>query len=290
MIWKDFTYKGQLISTATVDFRVWLSVVQWKTLDVSDEQSNVQGYHGIKLSPTFVRGRRITLEGIIIADDHVWSSKAIDYLETLFALQGVPSVVEMSPFTVTDEQDRIWRIEAKIKEPVSIEIPDDDFLQWSSRRWRVVLQSEDPRYFSQIEATVTWSEWNFWGVKFPVKFGVPFNEEYNEIQVITTGTIETPIKIQLDILWQVQSPLSIKNITNNTFFNLDINAIPWDVIIVNSKTRTATKNWLNILAQRLLWSTRPKIKNTTMYQIHDQEGWLLESDFDVIITFNDVLL
>jgi hypothetical protein len=46
-------------------------VVQWKTLDVSDEQANVQGYHGIKLSPTFARGRRITLEGIIIADDHV---------------------------------------------------------------------------------------------------------------------------------------------------------------------------------------------------------------------------
>jgi hypothetical protein len=205
-------------------------------------------------------------------------------------LQGVPSVVEMLPFTVTDEQDRIWQIEAKIKEPVSIEIPDDDFLQWSSRRWRVVLQSEDPRYFSQTESTVMWSEWYFWGVKFPVKFGVPFNEEYNEIQVITTGTIEAPIKVQLDILWQVQSPLSIKNLTNGTFFDLDIDAIPWDVIIVNGKTKTATKNWVNILAQRLPGSTWPKVKNTTIYQIYDQEGWLFESDFDVTITFNDVLL
>ena len=64
-----------------------MDVVQWKALDVSDSQENVQGFHGVKLSPTFARGRRITLEGIIIADDHVGSSMAIDYLEGLFALQ-----------------------------------------------------------------------------------------------------------------------------------------------------------------------------------------------------------
>lgn len=45
-------------------------MVQWKALDVSDEQQNVQGYHGVKLSPTYARGRRVTLEGIIIADNH----------------------------------------------------------------------------------------------------------------------------------------------------------------------------------------------------------------------------
>lgn len=151
MIGKNFEFKGQTISTVDPDFRIGLQVVQWKGLDVSDEQSNVQGFHGIKLSPTFARGRRITLEGLIIADDHIGSSKGIDYLERLFALQGNPSVVELWPFNVTDEQDRVWTINAKIKEPLSVEIQDDDFLQGTNRRWRVVLQSEDPRYFSAVE-------------------------------------------------------------------------------------------------------------------------------------------
>lgn len=71
MIGKNFEFKGQTISTVDPDFRIGLQLVQWKGLDVSDEQSNVQGFHGIKLSPTFARGRRITLEGLIIADDHI---------------------------------------------------------------------------------------------------------------------------------------------------------------------------------------------------------------------------
>lgn len=158
MIGKNFTYNGQAIATTTVDFRVGITVANWKSLDVSDEQSNVQGFHGVKLSPTFARGRRITLEGIIVADDHEASSKGIDYLEELFALQGIPSQVELLPFTVTDEQDRIWTINAKIKEPLSIEINDDDYLQGANRRWRVVLQAEDPRYYNAIEESTTGAE------------------------------------------------------------------------------------------------------------------------------------
>lgn len=71
MIGKNFTYNGQAISRTTGDYRIGLDVVQWKSLDVSDEQQNVQGFHGVRLSPTFARGRRITLEGIIMADDQV---------------------------------------------------------------------------------------------------------------------------------------------------------------------------------------------------------------------------
>lgn len=71
MIGKTFEFNGQAISRTTVDYRIGLDVVQWKSLDVSDEQQNVQGFHGVKLSPTFARGRRITLEGIIISDTRV---------------------------------------------------------------------------------------------------------------------------------------------------------------------------------------------------------------------------
>lgn len=112
----------------------------------------------MRLSPTFARGRRITLEGIIIADDHIGSSKAIDFLESLFSLQGVPDRVELLPFVVTDEQDRVWKLYCKVKETLSIDTGDYDYLQGANRRWRVVLQAEDPRYYSANENTTSGGE------------------------------------------------------------------------------------------------------------------------------------
>lgn len=290
MIWKLFEFNGQTISKTTWDYQVGLDVVQWKWLDVSDEQSNVQWFHGIKLSPTFARGRRVTLEWLIIADDQVWSSKAIDYLETLFALQGITDQVELLPFIVTDEQDRRWQLNCKIKEPLSLDINDDDYLSWSNRRWRVVLQSEDPRYYNADEQEVSGAEWYFGGVKFPVKFGVKFNENYNEVQVDAIWNSEAPVKITLTITWDVNTPLYVRNITNDTYFGLDIDAVAWDVIVIDSTTFTATKNWSNILANRIAWSTWPKAKDTTNFSIYDEEGWFYVSDFDIKINYRDVLL
>jgi len=290
MIWKIFEFNSQTIAKTTADYRVWLDVVQWKTLDVSDNQSEVQGFHGVKLSPTFARGRRVTLEGIIIADDRIKSSQAIDYLESLFALQWVPSQVELLPFIVTDEQDRRWELQAKIKEPLSIEINDDDWQDWANRRWRVVLQSEDPRYYNTDEQEIDGAEWYLWGVKLWVKLWTKLNDYFNEIQVLAGWNIDAPLKITITATWDINTPLLIKNLSNNTFFWLDIDAVAWDVIVVDSNTNTATKNGSNILANRISWSTWPKAKGSTIFSIYDQDGGLTTSDFDVKINFKDVLL
>lgn len=53
----------------------------------------------------------------------------MDYLDALFALQGVPSSIEKHPFSVTDEQDRIFTTQAKIKEPIEYETTDSDHLE-----------------------------------------------------------------------------------------------------------------------------------------------------------------
>lgn len=266
-------------------------MVQWKTLDVSDEQQNVQGYHGVKLSPTFARGRRVTLEGIIIADDHEWSSMAIDYLETLFALQSTPDVVELLPFLVTDEQDREWQLDCKVKEPLSIDITDEDYLEGTNRRWRVVLQSENPIYYNSVENTVNGDEWNFWGAKLWVKLWVALDEYLSEIQVNIEGwNIETPLEITLTATGDINTPLTIKNITTGTFFGLDIDAVSWDVIVVNSRTFVATKNGVNIKANRVEWSTWPKALWNTYFAVYDDDGGLDTSDFDVEIKYKDALL
>ena len=290
MIWKSFEYNGQTISRTTWDFRVGLDVVQWKSLDVSDEQQNVQGFHGIKLSPTFARGRRITLEGVIVADDHVWSSKAIDYLEGLFALQWNPNQVDLLPFIVTDEQDRRWQLDCKIKEPLSIDIGDDDWMEWSNRRWRVVLQSEDPKYYNADQKTNAWSEWFFGWVKLWAKLWFKMDNYFNEIQILNIWNIATPLEITITATGDINTPLMIKNITDGTFFGLDVDAVVWDVIVVNWKTFEATKNGVNIKAQRIAWSTWPKATGTTYLSIEDSEAWLYTSDFDISIKYRDALL
>lgn len=290
MIGKNFTFNGQAISTTTTDFRIGLDTVTWKQLDVSDEQQNVQWFHGVRLSPTFARGRRITLEGIIMADDQVWSSKAIDFLENLFALQGVPSQVELLPFLVTDEQERVWEIHCKIKEPLSIDIGDDDYLQGANRRWRVVLQSEDPRYYNANESTASGLEWYFGGVQLPVALWVPLSMEYNEIQVITIGNSDTPLKFTITAIGNIDAPLTIKNLSDDTFFGLNIDAIAGDVIVVDTTKKVATKNGVNILANRVAGSTWPKAKGTMLFSIVDEDGWLDASDFSVAVSWHDVLL
>lgn len=290
MIGKTFEFNGQIISNTTADYRVWLDVVQWKSLDVSDEQNNVQWFHGIKLSPTFARGRRITLEGVIIADTHTGSSKGIDYLESLFALQGIPSTVELLPFIVTDEQDRQWELNCKIKEPLQIDTQDNDWMEWSTRRWRVVLQSEDPRYYWVGEQSVVGAEWNFGGVKLWVKLWVKLNEYFNEIQINAEWNTETQLIITLTALGDINTPLMIKNITAGTFFALDVDAVAGDVIVINSKTFEATKNGANIKASRIEGSTWPKSKWVTSLSIYDDDGWLFASDFDISITWRDALL
>lgn len=68
----------------------------------------------------------------------------MDYLDSLFALQGVPSSLEKHPFSVTDEQDRIFTTQAKIKEPIEYETTDNDHIDGAHRIWRVVLLADDP--------------------------------------------------------------------------------------------------------------------------------------------------
>lgn len=290
MIWKNFTFKGNAISTTTADFQIGITSAVWKTLDVSDQQENVQGTHGIKLSPTFVRGRRITFEWLILADDHIGSSKGIDYLENMFALQGIPNQVELLPMTVTDEQDMVWTINAKIKEPVSIELPDDDHIIGTTRRWRVVLQAEDPRFWSNEELEVIGAEWHFWGFKMGVKLWAKFNETFNEVVVYSPISVETPLKITLTIKNDLDAPLKIQNLTQWYWFALDLNAVTDDVVVIDAITKKVTLNGDNILHLRVPWSTRPHAKETTVYTIQDIDGGLVESDFDILVQYKYALL
>lgn len=66
--------------------------------------------------------------------------------------------------------------------------------------------------------------------------------EYNEIQVITTGNSDTPLKFTITAIGAIDAPLIIKNISNGTFFALNIDAVAGDVIVVDGIKKLATNN------------------------------------------------
>jgi len=62
-----------------------------------------------------------------------------------------------------------------------------------------------------------------------------------------------------------------------------------DIIVIDSKDYSVTKNGVNYLSKRREWSIRPMVKWNTKFLIFD--GWwgLYGSSFDIKIIFKDVL-
>lgn len=329
MIWNSYKFKSNYISKIASDYRVWLTRVDWRWLDTSDEQVDIAGYHGIRLSPTYARGRRITIEWLIVADNRIGLSKAMDYLDRLFALQyNNFSITEFSSFVVTDEQNRDWELLCKVKEPLEYIISDDDYMDWTSRQFRVVLQSEDPRYFwpentvegvesiywwiKQLDKRISTETTVYWWIELPaelpseldssytitttsgifggIKLPNKFNYYFNTLTITNPGNCESPLIITITVNKSINSPLLFKNLNNNKFFWLDVSAAAWDVIIIDSSKFTCTKNWTNILASRIEGSTWPKIIWTNSFGVIDNDQALFESDFDITIKFKNSLL
>jgi hypothetical protein len=94
----------------------------------------------------------------------------------------------------------------------------------------------------------------------------------------------------LNCTGDVDGPVIIKNITDGSSFVMDIDWVDGDVIVVNSKDETITKNWVSQWGARQEWSVRPIVLWTTRFLVFDKDGWLYGSDFDIEITFNDVLM
>lgn len=70
MIGKSFKYDGQDLNQITAEREVWCEAERRK-IQSSDESTKIDGRHGVRLSPTFQRGRRIEIKGIILTSSRV---------------------------------------------------------------------------------------------------------------------------------------------------------------------------------------------------------------------------
>jgi len=263
----------------------------WRKLTVSDDSENIDWIHGRNVSPTYARIRIITLEWI---SDRVWNpledQNSIEYLQKIFALQWSLVSLEEKELYIKDMYDNEWTLKVKIKEPLEIVEWDESFV-WSYWKWRVVLEStKEPVYKSLNEILNTSLEWNYWGFKLSYKLSNPFNEIDNIIECNTTWNIDTPARIEIIANGDINKPLMIRDLTKNTYFWLDIDAVAWDKIIIDSENYTVTKNWENILSNRIVGSMWIRILETTKLLIEDKDGNIPFNDFLINIYFRNSLL
>ena len=263
----------------------------WRKVLTTDNSENIDWVHGRNVSPTYARVRVITLEWV---SDRIWNpleeQNSIEYLQKIFALQWALSSLEEKELYIRDLYDNEWILNVKIKEPLDIVEWDDSFV-WSYWKWRVVLEStKEPIYKSLNEILNSSLEWNYGWFNLGFKLWNSFNEIDNIIECNTTWNIDTPARIEITVNWDINKPLMIRNLTKKTFFGLDIDAVAWDKIVIDSEFYTVTKNWENILSNRLPWSMWVRILETTKLLIEDKDGNIPFNDFKINIYFRNSLL
>lgn len=216
---------------------------------------------------------------------------AMDWLDAVFALQGIPSTVETKELKIVDEQDRERTIQCKIEQPVDYEIEEDnDHNDGALRRWRVSLFASDPKFYSTIDSVFYGQEGNYGWFSLPNTMSNQWNMTYNEMNCLTTSNTDQPVRITVTINGSLNKPLTIYNVTASKRFMLDIDAIAGDIIVIDAKEQIATKNGSNILGARVPGSQRPTVKWITTYVIYDKDGGMDTSDFSIALAFKNSLL
>lgn len=77
------------------------------------------------------------------------------------------------------------------------------------------------------------------------------NYVYKKITCVSVGSTQSPAKITITALQPINSKLKILNLTNLSTFEMDINAVATDVIVVDSYNTKITKNGVDATATRL---------------------------------------
>lgn len=267
---------------------IFYSQVNWTKLSVSDKSSNLALSHGRFVSPTYIRKRTITIEWIIDREEN--ENEAVEHLQNLFTINLNSLEVDERELYIKDIYDKEWILQVKIKEPLILLEDDWDYSD-IYYKFRVVLESTfSPIYRSFEEEIVDWTEWFYWWCELWWEFPLVLSDYYNSIICKTSWNVSSPARFEIKAIWNINSPLIVKNLTNKTFFSLDINANFWDEIVIDWNDFTATKNWENIKATILPWRTRQEIKWETIFWIEDNDWGVLEKDIQVKIYFNNSML
>jgi len=268
---KNENWNGYVVTS--FDWHSWINQ--------SDSIKNLGWVQWVYSSATFIRWRTIVCEGKISANSEAELLTYIKEIKKIFAIDWVPTWEWTKVLEITDENWTVWVANARIK---NMPIFRTNLWQWE---YRVTFYLSDAVYKSKEFTTVSWNEWILAGKIFPTTFSTAFNKKSISVLLNTDTSLETPLKITITAIWQINWFLKILNKNTGEFYQTNTSCIDWDVIVIDANFRTATKNWVSIIWDKESGSAWLSIDQTTEIIISDSD---LIWDFTASIQYKDQLL
>lgn len=269
---------------------IYFTRTDWRKLVVTSQKERILWSHGRYIWPTQAEYRVITLEGLVDWIGNGSLETWIKHLESMFALQSDLSSLETKQFRALDAFGDERVLDVVVTEPLDIVDYDENMIQ-TAYKWRVVLESAATPVFRSLNETVqTGIEWSFGWFSLPAtlpEWGVEYN---NEITLTTTGNKAAPLYAKITATVNLTWPVKIVNATNGKYYGIDLNLTAGDILIIDARTQTATKNGTNVLANRLAWSEWLTLLGTMQYVVLDWDGIIPNNSLNVEFRFYDQLL
>lgn len=270
---------------------IYYTAKNWRNSKSSrDTSTNNEGTHGRSVSKTLVDKRVVSFEWYI---DRMWSTteeEAVAHLLELFRLPWTEETAYVRELSILDQYGNEWVLPIKIREDIDIKEGSDDF-RWSHYSWRVVMESVGgPEYRSAAPTTLSGGESEYGGFTIPFEIEFQMDEYLNLYTVSAYGTAPSPLRFEVTITDTINDYFLIKNITDGTYFKINTWAVAGDIIIIDTKDYTITKNGMSIKHLREPWSLWQSVRGTKSFTMEDVDGGLLEPDFTASIILYDYLL
>lgn len=275
---------------ADASLGIYFTDTDWTTLAVENTSESIRRSHKRTVSPLEAKKRVITLQGVIDWSGNANAEDALAYLQGIFALQDNLYTLEQKTLLIEDVFNNNWEIPVIVADNFEYDEYSKDF-QWHSMKWRVVLESaESPVCFWPTEYETTWHNGIVWvtGVSIDIPFDM--NDAWNAIELTKEWNAPCPIRWEMTVTKWFTGPITIYDLSTWLYCRFNVSWLVDDVIIIDWKTKTATKNWTSIMWYRLVGSSRLSVTTTKSFVVQFGTSLVTEEWADISAFYNDAIL
>jgi len=241
--------EGNLLAVAKAE--LW----EIQTRNSSEE---VQTRHGLTLAPALLGERKITLEGVILAENAIKRSELSKELDRIFAPPMQINLGESTDFPLyfEDAEGIRWYVYAQVKKlpQKNTDLNDPNLLTWT-----VELVAHDPFIYSAIVHTAVDTN-RTQGASCPVSLSCGFTEGWKTFSY--AGTLPNQLNVTLTATADsaTDGQVRIYNLTSGEYFQ--INEVELDIgdcLVVDSEKRKITLNGADITYKKASGTSWPSL-------------------------------
>lgn len=257
MLGKNFKYRGQTFYDTDFDTATGQGIVvqacQWADVNTSDDQQNRQGTHGIQASPTFMRGRIINIQGLIVANSRAEREAYRQTLVSTFAPEAFPGPDNRGfyDFEFVGDDGNDYVISAKVLNMPSYVTELGSVM---ITNWQAQLLAESAYYESAILNQQVHEEGFYGGISFPTTFPVAFDTYGYVANVINAGNWPSPLKTTITANQNTGPNMRVVNTATDSYVGVQTPMVEGDVLVIDTKNNLITLNGENVSGDRIAGS------------------------------------